>query len=225
MSTTSAAPGPWVEQWLSAARFHTYLTEAAGDRQRALDLYEWNTAIAAAILHDLAHVEVAVRNAYDGALMARQPGTVHWTSEELRYFPVRWRTANNGRRYDENATPREQIAYARRSAGRGAPPGKVVAELMFSFWRYLSIAAREVSLWRPYLHHGFLPGTSRVAIDGPMSRLHRLRNRVAHHEPLLGQNLPGRRQDVADLLGCISPELQHHVVAQSTWAAVESQRP
>ena len=36
-------------------------------------------------------------------------------------------------------------------------------------------------------------------------------------------NLPSRRQDVADLLGRISPELQRHVVAQSTWAAVESQ--
>lgn len=225
MTTASASPGPWVEQWLSAARFQTYLTEAGSDRQRALDLYEWNTAMAAAVLHDLAHVEVAVRNAYNDALVARQAGTVHWTSDEMRYFPVRWQTANNGRRYDENATPRDQIAYARRSAGGGAPPGKVVAELMFSFWRYLSIAAREVPLWRPYLHHGFLPGTSRVAVDGPMSRLHRLRNRVAHHEPLLRQSLLSRRQDVADLLGRISPELQHHVVAQSTWAAVESQRP
>lgn len=165
------------------ARFQTYLREAAGDRRWALDLYEWNTTMAAAILHDLAHVEVAVRNAYDGALVGRQPGTVHWTNDELRYFPVKWQTANNGRRYDENATPREQIAYARRSAGGAAPPGKIVAELMFSFWRYLSITAREVPLWRPYLHHGFVQGTRRVAVDGPMSRLHRLRNRVAHHEP------------------------------------------
>lgn len=225
MTTTTAAPGPWVEQWLSAPRFQTYLTEVSGDRQQALDLYEWNTAMAAAILHDLAHVEVAVRNAYNDALVARQPGAVHWTSDELRYFPVRWQTANNGRRYDENETPRDQIAYARRSAGRAALPGKVVAELMFSFWRYLSISAREVPLWRPYLHHGFLPGTSRVAVDAPMSRLHRLRNRVAHHEPLLRQNLSARRQDVADLLGRISPDLERYVVTQSSWAAVESQRP
>ena len=225
MTPPTAPPGPWIEQWLSPPRFQTYLTEAAGDRQRALALYEWNTTMAAAILHDLAHVEVAVRNAYNDALVDHQAGLAHWTSDEMRYFPIMRKTAKNGRPYDENETPRDQIAYARRSAGIGAPPGKVVAELMFGFWRYLSISAREVPLWRSYLHHGFMTGTSRAAVDGPMSRLHRLRNRVAHHEPLLRQNLPARRHDVADLLGCISPDLQRYVVAQSTWAAVESQRP
>lgn len=225
MSTPAAAPGLWVEQWLSAPRFQTYLVEAGGDRQRALDLYEWNTAMAAAILHDLAHVEVAVRNAYNAALVAHQPGQLHWSEDEMRYFPVVWRTANNGRRYDENETPRDQLAYARRSAGQGAPSGKVVAELMFGFWRYLSISGREITLWRPYLHHGFVTGTSRSAVDGPMSRLHRLRNRVAHHEPLLTQNLSARRNDVLALLGCISSELRAYVGQRSTWAAVESQRP
>ncbi len=39
--------------------------------------YEWNTAVAAAVLHDPAHVEVAIRNAYNDALVARQPGPVH----------------------------------------------------------------------------------------------------------------------------------------------------
>lgn len=225
MSTPAAAPGPWVEQWLSGPRFQTYLAEAGGDRQRALDLYEWNTAMAAAILHDLAHVEVAVRNAYNTALVAHQPGPVHWTDDVMQYFPVVWRTAKNGRRYDENETPRDQLAYARKAVGASAPPGKIVAELMFGFWRYLSISGREITLWRPYLHHGFVTGTSRSAVDGPMSRLHRLRNRVAHHEPLLTQNLPARRGDVSSLLACISPDLQAYVATQSTWAAVETQRP
>lgn len=179
MSTPATAPGPWVEQWLSAPRFQTYLAETGGDRQRALDLYEWNTVI----LHDLAHVEVAVRNAYNGALEAHQPGPLHWTDEMMRYFPVMWRTAKNGRRYDENETPRDQLANAQRIVGARALPGKVVAELMFGFWRYVSISGRETSLWRPYPHHGFVGGTSRSAVDGPMSQLHRLRNRVAHHEP------------------------------------------
>lgn len=96
---------------------------------------------------------------------------------------------------------------------------------MFGLWCYLSVSAREVTLWRPYLHHGFVADTSRSAVDGAMNRLHRLRNRVAHHEPLLTQNLTSCRQDVMALLGSISPDLHTYVNQQSTWSAVEAQRP
>lgn len=52
-----------MEQWLSAGRFRTYLNAAGGDRSKALDLYEWSARMSAAIMHDLGHLEVAVRNA------------------------------------------------------------------------------------------------------------------------------------------------------------------
>jgi len=225
VSTPTSTPGPWVEQWLSAPRFNTYLAEAGGDRQRALDLYEWNAAMAAAVLHDLAHLDVAIRNTYDAALVARQTGPLHWTEDPLAYFPVMMRRANNGQRYDENERPREQLAAARRSAGRGAPTGKVIAELMFGFWRYLTIAGRANTLWMPYLRHCFVAGTSRPAIDNPMGRLHMLRNRVAHHEPLLIQNLTGRRGDILTLLGYISVDLRTYADTHSSWAHIEAQRP
>lgn len=225
MPSSPLVPGPWLERWLSVPRLQTYLDATGHDRSKALELYEWNTEMSAAILHDLAHLEVAMRNAYNDAFVARQPGALHWTQEPRRYFPVMTKVAKNGRRYDENERPREQIAYAVQSAGLGAPPGKVIAELMFEFWRYLTIAARERTLWLPYLRHGFVAGTSRPAIDGPMARLHGLRNRVAHHEPLLRQNLSARRSDVLTLLDRLAPPLRGYVDAQSTWAAVESQRP
>lgn len=75
-----------------------------------------------------------------------------------------------------------------REAGPAAPPGKVIAELMFGFWRYLSTTAHHHPLWIPYLHNAFTPGTHRKAVDGPVDHLHRLRNRIAHHEPLLRRN-------------------------------------
>lgn len=61
--------GPWVEQWLSAPRFVVYVAAADGDSERALALYEWNAQISAALLRDLAHLEVGLRNAYDRALV------------------------------------------------------------------------------------------------------------------------------------------------------------
>ena len=65
------ADGPWVEEWLSTSRFSTYLTAAGGRRGVALDLYEWNCRTGGALLRDLAHLEVALRNSYNAAVQTR----------------------------------------------------------------------------------------------------------------------------------------------------------
>ena len=69
--------------------------------------------MSAAVLHDLAHLEVAIRNAYNGALEARQPGPLHWT-EDLRYFPYRRGRAADGRSSTATAS------HASKSSGRSA---------------------------------------------------------------------------------------------------------
>lgn len=90
-------PGPWVEAWLSAPRFGVYIGAAGGDRRLALDLYEWNAVVSAAFQRDLAYLEVALRNAYDAAIVANtRPGAPHWIADPYRLFPVRWRAARDG---------------------------------------------------------------------------------------------------------------------------------
>jgi len=222
-------PGPWVEVWLSAPRFGVYIAAAAGDRRLALDVYEWNALVSAAFQRDLAHLEVALRNAYNAAIVANTPpGLPHWTTDPSRLFPVRWRAARDGTRIDANRAPREQIERAVREAGPAAPSGKVIAELMFGFWRYLSTAAHHHPLWIPYLHAAFAPGTGRPAVDRPVGRLHQMRNRIAHHEPLLRRNnttgvlslttqhLADRHGDLLTIAELISPELRDYIAATST---------
>ncbi|MGI8416893.1 MAG: hypothetical protein ACR2P2_11955 [Nakamurella sp.] len=234
---TGSQLGPWVEGWLSAPRLAVYLSAVGGDRQIAVDLYEWNSALSAAFMHDLGHLEVALRNAYDAALTSGAvSGRPHWTQDAARYFPSVWRTAKNGARYDVNDEPRHQIARAVGSAGTGSP-GKAIAELTFGFWRYLSSAAHEVPLWRPYLHRAFLPGTSRATVDAPVTRLHKFRNRVAHHEPLLRRDrlsglmsletghLTDRCDDGLSIAGKISVDLRGYVAAHSQCSSIISQRP
>ena len=61
----------WIDSWLGVARFQRYLDECAGDRAKALDLYEWNVEAGQALMHDIAHFEVALRNAVgDGDFLA-----------------------------------------------------------------------------------------------------------------------------------------------------------
>lgn len=231
-------PGPWVEAWLSPPRFGVYLAATGQDRHLALQLYEWNAIVSAAFHRDLAHLEVALRNAYDAAISSNTTaGLPHWTTDPYRLFPVRWRAARDGTRVDANRTPREQIERAVRAAGAAALPGKVVAELTFGFWRYLSTAGHHHPLWIPYLHTAFTPGVSRRQIDQPVGRLHQLRNRIAHHEPLLRRNtatdvlstdhhnLAARHDDLLTVAELISAQLRDYIAATSTVRARLTEHP
>ena len=235
MTTPLPHAGSWVEAWLSAPRYAVYLSATVGDRQRALDLYEWNAEISSALMHDLAHLEVGIRNAYDQALTNYAQFARHWTISPQQVFAPVYRTKRvqdptTGRRVphrvDVNRKPRDDLQRAISDAGGPqAPSGKIVAQLMFGFWRYLSSSAHEVSLWRPYLHHAFPSGTSRTEVDVRMGDLHRLRNRVAHHEPLLTWNIARAHQQLIELTTLIAPELGKHVLSSSKVTTLLAAKP
>lgn len=127
---------------------------------------------------------------------------------------------------DINAKPRQNLDRAVREAGgRQATPGKVVAQLMFGFWRYLSSNAHEVALWRPYLHHAFPPGTARNQVDIPIGELHGLRNRVAHHEPVLAVDLQQANAQLLQVAGLVDPQLAVYIQSSSRVTALTNVRP
>lgn len=224
------APGPWVENWLSPARYAVYLTAADGDRARALALYEWNTALACAVLRDLSHFEIALRNAYARALDTTWTGTGHWLDDPgspLRAPLIRVRKGRRGprRRVDINDKTRGAIDGARKRYGHTAPPGKVIAELSLGVWRYLSTSAHEKTLWVPHLHHAFPPGTHRATVDQLIGALHELRNRAAHWEPLLAAPVALRTKDLLTVTGLLSPELAAYIRHTSQVGPTLDRRP
>lgn len=220
----------WVERWLSRPRFAVYLDAAQGDRTVALKLYEWNTRLSTGFAHDLAHLEVGLRNAYDRTLTTHLDLPDHWIACGNQVFAPVMRTRRRGRHskvsVDINAKPRAVLDRAIREAGGpNALPGKVIAQLTFGFWRYLTSAAHEITLWRPALHHAFPTGTARPDVDARIGRLHNLRNRVAHHEPLLALNTSILLQDVFHIATLLDAKIGNHIAANSTAAALLAQRP
>jgi hypothetical protein len=180
-------------------RFAAYIAAAGGDPARALRLYEWNIAASAAFQETLGQLEVLLRNALD---------------EQLR----RWHrkvAGGDGRWHLDPATPlhgdlRGQIDDARRrarKAGAAETHDRVIAELMFGFWRYLLDARHQATLWAPALRHAFphLRPRVRTEVYDRVERLHALRNRIAHHEPIHSQPLAGRLDEVLTVAGCICP--------------------
>jgi hypothetical protein len=71
--------------------------------------------------------------------------------------------------------------------------GHVVSELTFGFWTSLLGRRYEIALWRPYSHLLFPNCQTQQrniqSIRDDLTRIRKLRNRVAHHEPINKQPL------------------------------------
>ncbi|WP_031032408.1 hypothetical protein [Streptomyces albus] len=194
-----------VIELISPDRLNPYLTACAGDSTAALALYRWNSDLAAAFFEPLGHLEIMLRNALDARLVARQQRrgrTTEWYID--RQVPL-------------SGKARGDIAQAQERAGRGGaattPRGKVIAELSFGFWRFLLARQYKTNLW-PDLAGAFpyAPNRALTTVEGPVKRLHKFRNRIAHHEGIWHLALEARRDDIQTVLGFIAP-------AAATWVA------
>lgn len=201
----------WAERWLSAPRIEPYLAACGGDAGRALALYEWNIDLGGVLMRDIAHFEVALRNAYDRVMRERWEGE-HWLFDEdspvLR--PI-VRTSKNKRRRDVNLVTRRAVAEARSNAHDGNDPNQVVANLMLGFWAHLTDRSRERDLWIPYLNAAWPRGTDRKGLNRSLVAVNRARNRVAHFErlfdPLDAQLSPvAVDADLLHMLRALCPE-------------------
>lgn len=200
-----------LEQRFSVARLRPYREVVGGDLDAALALYVWNAQVAGAFFEDLGHLEVVLRNALHVEL-------AQWHK----------RAARAGQWYDDpnemlDPRRRRDIAEARaRLARRRQPetPGKVIAELTFGFWRFLLDKHYQSTLWSQSLRRAFphLQPQNRLHVYEPINQLHRLRNRIAHHEPIHHLPLPALYHDVLRSTGFIDPAIE-------TWLAARSRVP
>jgi hypothetical protein len=196
-----------LERAISPDRLGTYQNAARATGRDALELYVWDRDVAAGAMADIAVLEVAMRNAMNGAL-TRRANRPDWYAADIGL---------DNRSLQAVAKAWGEVPESRRS------PGRVVAQLMFGFWRNLLESGGVVGagplkrtvnyedLWRSDLHLAFRGGRAVAKGEGSqftrtwtldiVKNVHALRNRAAHHEPLLnGIPIPGenRRITAAD---------------------------
>ncbi|MFE3995020.1 hypothetical protein ACFXPW_25485 [Streptomyces goshikiensis] len=206
-----------VIELISPDRLNPYLAACGGDPETALRLYRWNGELAAAFFEPLGHLEIMLRNALDARLVQRQ---------QRRNRPSEW--------YDDRSVPltpkaRADIAEAHRRARRdgvATPRGKIIAELSFGFWRFLLVRQYRSSLW-PDLAGAFPHAQNRAitTVEDPIKRLHKFRNRIAHHEGIWHLPLAARRDDIQTVLGFIAPDAASWVAETSRIDDVLIRRP
>lgn len=226
----------WIDSWLGAPRFQKYVALCGNDRNRALATYEWNVSLGQALMRDIAHFEVALRNAYGATLSSIWTDPDHWilSPSSPVVMPI-WRVVKRDglkRGSDVNYFNRKSVDSAiKKCGGANALAGKVIAELSFGFWRSLTTASHEKSIWVPYLHGAYPKGTSRAAVDNDLRDINAVRNRIAHHEPVFDRrHNPTQEPDqihatVVRLMKMFSVDASQHIATTSTVAAVLSQRP
>jgi hypothetical protein len=185
---------PLLRAIASSERMEPYVIACGGDQAAAVRLYAWNIRVSAAFHGPLGCLEVACRNAMHYQL-AGLFGREDW-----------WDAASLQLHYSGQRT----VAYAKQEVQRrhGAmSAGRMVAELPFGFWVSLlgSGADYETRLWRPTLHLAF-PGYRgrRAVLHLELDASRRLRNRIAHHEPIHKRDLSADHARIMRLLGYVS---------------------
>jgi hypothetical protein len=181
-----------IKDGLSPARIGTYEAEVRikGDGDpRAVALYTWNAQVSAALFFLLHFCEVVVRNAAADAPEAVYGPRWPWNPVFILSLPdPPHRNIYNPR------------ANLNKVASQQPSTGKVIPELNFVFWQELFTHRHDVRLWDSHLKRVFPehdPKEAMIAIRrsiyADLDVIRKLRNRIAHHEPIFTRNL---RQDL-----------------------------
>lgn len=190
---------------LPPARLASFLSESPnGNIDEALELYIWNIKLSTAFLADIAILEAALRESINKAAAAK------WGSHWYLEIPLDERSEQN------LAVAWSQLSRrVRERPNDGDVPGHLFANCTFGFWTNLfdkgghtGKSPRRVRVnyehnWEAALRHAFPEGRNvarqqhagftRDWVHGICKRVNSIRNRVAHHEPLIrGFPMPGQ---------------------------------
>ena len=142
----------------------------------ALQLYVRNTALSESLFGVIQGLEVSLRNVIHETLTAGL-GRTDWYDTGI----LEW----------EQQRARDQAKKALEREGKPLGPGCIVAELPFGFWTGLT-GVKYADLWRDHIVRAF-PNRNlqRTESHYRLDKIRKLRNRIAHHEPILSRPLAG----------------------------------
>lgn len=186
---------------LSPERLSPYVAKSDGNKLAAIRLYERNITLSESLYGVLQCLEIALRNAIDRTL--NESVGMSWYDR----IPLYHLHATIG-----------QAKLKLTADEKSHDPGRMVAELTFGFWTSLMGPKFAAELWNPHLHRAFpFKRLQRKEAHRRLDRIRKLRNRVAHHEPILDRDLDRDYRDILDTIGWICPHTRLWIVETGTF--------
>lgn len=190
------------------ARFSTYERLSNFDNRRAVTLYLWNARIAEAFYFPLQTNEVLLRNAVTKALAQVYGSRWPFSAGFQKSLPDKLRGIFLG-----TLTP-----LVSRIGQDRVTTGDVIAALTYGFWVALLTTRHQTRIWTPYFLLSFPGAPAEIARDlvhKEADRLRDLRNRIAHHEPIIRRDLASDFQRTIDIISWVCPETASWVIEHS----------
>lgn len=200
--------------WLSEPRYTRFLHAAGGDHERAMALYEWHAELTVASFGLIHRFEVLFRNTVDDVLGEGQPQT-----------PIKDTWLLDFEILQPDGIKQVIVAIERLEKGKLVTRGRVVAGVSFAFWAGL-FGRRYEELWRHRLRAAFPHGAlTRKDLSSRVRLVQRFRNRVAHHDSLLDQDVHARLEDMLTIAGWIDPAAQRWLTDHTDATTIARRMP
>lgn len=214
----SQAPYPYTPQTMtelesnfSSKRFGAYLLRAGHHPEYAIQLYLYNARLAKSLLFPLHILEIVLRNGIDEAFS-------HTFSES-------WHLDQSFR----DLLSQESNNSLQKALGRFRKiPSKddVISELSLDFWSNLFRAEYDRSIWQTNIKILFPCNTfTRASLQPEISKINRLRNRIAHHEPILDLNTSDIHAKILNIVSGRSLESGKWIKSHSTFTQMMRTKP
>ncbi len=180
---------------ISQQRFQRFLSHSGDNFEKALELYEKNMRMSAEFYPILSCFEVCLRNKIHES-MQKSYGS-DWLITEATTF-LEQDDKDTVKKVYENLNDKKKIGD-----NISENMGRVVADLSLGFWVRMLSKKYEESLWRPTIHNGFPNYKGKLRpLRNRIYMIRRLRNRIAHHEPIVFiDNIAGRHTEIIETIG------------------------
>lgn len=201
---------------VSAPRWKSYMLASGFRSDSANSLYLWNVAIGQSFHFPIQALEVALRNVIANAL-AEGFGQDWWRNPACMEMI--------GNKLQEDIL-KAQRRYLKRT-GKETDTGQIIASLSLGFWA-ATLNSRHQTFWHQHRADAF-PYFEKARplreLSLAINRIHDLRNRIAHHEPVFRRSLSDDYGVILRILGWICPQTRGWVRENSSVPAVLRMRP
>ena len=183
---------------LSAPRFATYLRAKNGNKSKALALYHWNLKLSSEFIIPLQMCEVSLGNSIVCAIEKTYSRNWPWEISFEIALP------NHAQDYN----PRNDLKMQQHLP----TPGKIVAELRFAFWQKMLTRRHDAAIWNAHFRTAFPHADQSKTIQelrrqgyAMLEEIRKLRNRIAHHEPIFKRNIQEEYDRIKEVIGWTNP--------------------